>query len=79
MEWCARDIAETLGLTKRWAGSRDEWEGRRCFHKYSPDDLHNGLSREENAVLAGTPHIQEAVTLVSRGLRKVLSNGDDNT
>ena len=75
---CARDIAETLGLTKRWAGSRDEWEGRRCFHKYSPDDLHNGLSREENAVLAGTPHIQEAVTLVSRGLRKVLSNGDDN-
>ena len=75
---CARDIAETLGLAKRWAGSRDEWDGRLCFHKYSPDDLHNGLSREENVVLARTPHIQEAVTLVSRGLRKILSNGDDD-
>ena len=75
---CARDIAETLGLTERWAGSREEWEGGPCFRKYSPDDLHNGLSREENIVLARTPHIQEAVTLVSRGLRKILSNGDGN-
>ena len=67
---CARDIAETLGLAERWTGSRDEWDGRLCFRKYSPDDLHNGLSREENVVLARTPHIQEAVALVSRGLRK---------
>ena len=73
---CARDIAETLGLAECWAGSRDEWDGRPCFRKYSPDDLHNGLSREENAVLARTPHIQEAVTLVSRGLRRIFSNGD---
>ena len=73
---CARDIAETLGLAERWAGSRDEWDGRLCLHKYSPDDLHNGLSREENVVLARTPHIQEAAALVSRGLRKILSNGD---
>ena len=73
---CARDIAETLGLAECWAGSRGEWDGRRCFRKYSPDDLHNGLSREENVVLARTPHIQEAVTLVSRGLRRVFSNGD---
>ena len=75
---CARDIAETLGLAERWAGSRDEWDGRPCFRKYSPDDLHNGLSREENVVLARTPHIQEAVTLVSRGLGKILRNGDDD-
>ena len=71
---CARDIAETVGLTERWAGSRDSWSGRECFCKYSPDDLHNGLSREENIVLARTPHIQEAVTLVSRGLREIFSN-----
>ena len=71
---CARDIAETVGLAERWAGSRDDWSGRQCFRKYSPDDLHNGLSREENFVLARTPHIQEAVTLVSRGLREVFSN-----
>ena len=75
---CARDIAETLGLAERWTGSRDEWDGRLCFRKYSPDDLHNGLSREENVVLARTPHIQEAVTLVSRGLRKILGNGNED-
>ena len=73
---CARDIAETIGLAERWAGSRDEWTGRRCFGDYSPDDLRNGLSQQENVVLARTPHIQEAVTLVSRGLRRVLDNGD---
>ena len=75
---CARDIAETLGLVERRLGSQEEWEGRSCFRKYSPDDLHNGLSREENVLLARTPHIQEAVTLVSHGLRKVISNGDSN-
>ncbi len=75
---CARDIAETLGLAERWAGSREEWEGRPCFRKYSPDDLRNGLSREENVVLARTPHIQQAVILVSRGLRNILGKGDDD-
>ena len=72
---CARDIAETIGIAERWAGSRDGWAGRERFLKYSTDDLHNGLSREENATLARTPHIQEAITLVSRGLRRVLGNG----
>ena len=72
---CTRDIAETVGLAERWAGSRDEWAGRERFRKYSPDDLHNGLSHEENAILARTPHIQEATTLISRGLRRVLGNG----
>ena len=70
---CARDIAETIGLADRWAGSRGDWTGRSCFRSYRPDDFHNGLSREENAVLAQTPHIHEAVTLVSRGLRQVLN------
>ena len=75
---CARDIAETIGLVERWAGSRDAWAGRVRFRKYSPDDLHNGLSADENHVLARTPHIQEAVTLVSRGLRRLFGNGGDH-
>ena len=75
---CARDIAETLGLAERWAGSREDWSGRQYFHKYSPGDLHNGLSREENLVLARTPHIQQAVNLVSRGLRQVISGSHGN-
>jgi len=73
---CTRDIAETVGLAEHWAGSRDKWAGRERFRKYSPDDLHNGLSRDENAILARTPHIHEAVTLVSRGLRRVLGDGE---
>ena len=72
---CARDIAETVGLAERWAGSRGDWTGRECFREYSPDHLRNGLSREENVVLARTPHIQEAATLVSRGLRRILGDG----
>ncbi len=76
---CTRDIAETVGLAARWAGSRDGWAGRERFLKYSPDDLHNGLSRDENAILARTPHIQEAVTLISRGLRRILGDGNHDT
>ena len=68
---CARDIAETIGLADRWAGSRDEWTGRRLFRNYSPDDCNNGLTLEENLVLARTQYIQQAVTLVSRGLRRI--------
>lgn len=75
---CARDIAETLGLADRWAGSRDEWSGRKHFREYSSEDLHNGLSRDENLVLARTPHIQQAVNLVSRGLRQVLGGTQGN-
>ena len=76
---CARDVAETLGLSERWGGSREDWPGRECFRNYSPEDLHNGLSREENLVLARTPHIQEAVDLVSRGLRQILGNENGHT
>ena len=75
---CTRDIAETVGLAECWAGSRGGWVGRDRFQEYSPEDLRNGLSRDENAVLARTPHIQEAVALVSRGLRRVLDDGDED-
>ncbi len=70
---CTRDIAETIGLVDPWAGSRSNWDGRLCFEGYSPGDLNNGLSDEDNTVLARTPHIHQAVTLVSRGLRRILN------
>ena len=72
---CTRDIAETVGLAERWAGSRDAWAGRERFRKYSPDNLRNGLSADENGVLARTPHIEEAVALVLRGLRRLAKGG----
>ena len=75
---CARDIAETMGLAERWAGSRDEWSGRDYFRGFSADHMHNGLSKEENVLLARTPHIQQAITLVLRGFRRMLSATDND-
>ena len=74
---CTRDIAETIGLVDPWVGSRPNWHGRSCFESYSPRDLYNGLSEEDNAILARTPHIHQAVTLVLRGLRR-FHNGSTN-
>ena len=67
---CTRDIAETLGLVDRWAGSRPVWPGREKFEEFS-SDLSNGLSEEENATLARTPHIDQANVLVLRGLHRL--------
>ena len=67
---CTRDIAETLGLVERWAGSRPAWPGRNLFEGFSPE-LNNGLTEEENATLARTPHIDQANILVMRGLHRL--------
>ena len=75
---CTRDIAETLGLVDAWAGSRTAWPGRQQFERYTPDGLQNGLSVKENQVLAHTPYIDQAVTLVLQGLHR-LRNGKTNT
>ena len=70
---CTFDIAEVIGVVEPWAGSRSDWSGRSDFKSYSARDLHNGLSDEENGLLARTPHICQAVALVYRGLRKILN------
>ncbi len=68
---CTRDICETLGLVEPWAGSRLVWPERGQFRNYTANNLHNGLSVEENEVLARTPHIDQAVTLVMLGLHRL--------
>lgn len=78
---CTRDIAETLGLVERRASSYPDWLGRQKFEAFSSSDLSNGLSEEENATLARTPHIDQAIVLVLRGLHhlKLLKeNGDES-
>jgi hypothetical protein len=67
---CARDIADEIGIT-RVAGHQRQWPGRRAFTDFTVDDLHNGLSVEENIILATTSHIEQAVPLLLRGLRTV--------
>lgn len=68
---CTRDITETLNLTDSWACSRQSWPCRDLFECYTPDDLKNGLSLEENKVLATSPYIDQAVTLVLLGLSRL--------
>lgn len=69
---CARDIAETMGLVTPWRGTyRAVWPGRAGFQSFSSVDLNNGLNAAENATLARTPHVDQAITLILRGLMRV--------
>jgi SLOG cluster2 len=69
---CARDVAETMGLVSPWAASRSAWSNRATFKAFSVIDLNNGLTADENAILALTPHVDQAVTLILRGLLNVV-------
>ena len=78
---CTRDIAETLGLVECRARDYPDWLGRQKFEGFSSSDLSNGLSEGENATLARTPHIDQAIVLVLRGLHRLKllkENGDES-
>lgn len=68
---CARDIAETLGLVEPWAVVRGTWPGREELKAFDFTSLNNGLTQEENSTLARTPHVDQAITLILRGLNNV--------
>ncbi|MGS1116514.1 hypothetical protein [Castellaniella sp. UC4442_H9] len=68
---CARDIAETLGLVAPWASSHRKWAERTRFSHFGPDSLRNGLTESENRILAKTPHIDQAIVLILKGLMSV--------
>ena len=68
---CTRDIAETLGLADTLAGSRPRWQGLPEFDAYGPENLNNGLSAEENRILAQTPYIDQWLPLLLRGLGRL--------
>jgi len=65
---CARDIAETLGLAAPWAPLNRAWPERAAFSKFGPGSLNNGLTEAENRILAKTPHIDQAIILILKGL-----------
>lgn len=75
---CARDLAATLDLLPNQSSTLPEWRGIDEFTRgeFSADELRNGLSLDENATLASTPHIDEAVTLVLRGLLRMVGEDD---
>ena len=69
---CSRDIAESLDLVKPlYDPPRSSWDGYQEFATYDAETLNNGLDYEENCMLARTPHIHQAVTLVLRGLDRI--------
>jgi hypothetical protein len=72
---CARDIAEDLGLASAGPTTRPPWPGRGAFAGFTAGDLNNGLNAEENAILATTVHVDQAVTLILRGLLRERGGG----
>jgi hypothetical protein len=71
---CARDIAEDLGLAPAWPVPREVWKHRGEFAAFTSEELHNGLNAEENGILATTVHIDQAITLILRGLLREKSS-----
>ncbi|MCY4542004.1 MAG: hypothetical protein OXB95_06360 [Rhodobacteraceae bacterium] len=68
---CARDIAESLSLAEQQLPTCHAWPGRDSFNGLSAETLNNGLSPNENSILATTPHIDQAIGLILRGLSRV--------
>jgi hypothetical protein len=71
---CASDIASMLGLASLLPSNRASWQGRALFEVFTSADLHNGLLEEENATLARTPHVDQAVALILRGLLRLIDS-----
>ena len=68
---CARDIANSIGLLEERTFKHCEWRGQEAFYEYTPTDLNNGLTFKDNSTLANTPHIDQAIILILRGLLKI--------
>lgn len=72
---CTRDLAEMLGLLphRENRSSANRWSNHDFFKEFNANnnELNNGLSLEENRLLARTVHIDQAVTLILRGLLRL--------
>ncbi|MGF6575176.1 hypothetical protein ABH945_007305 [Paraburkholderia sp. GAS333] len=68
---CTRDVAETLGIVPQSGSQPRNWQGRDAFDVFSCSDMNNGLSEQENMILAQTPHVDQAVTMILRGLLRL--------
>ena len=68
---CARDIAFEMRLTTWVPPGALDWPGRNVFRDFDTNGLQNGLTGAENATLARTVHVDEAVALILRGLLRL--------
>ncbi len=63
-----------IGLLDSIEEASPNWEGQGEFEKFTVKDLKNGLSLEENQVLAETPFVDQAIALVLHGLHQLELN-----
>lgn len=71
---CAKDITESLNIVAPDGIQQRNWIGRKEFDGFSFQDLNNGLTEEENVVLARTPHVDQAIAMVLRGLFRLVKS-----
>ena len=70
---CAQEIATVLRLTDAQPKVHCGWHGADAFTDYiGAEHLHNGLDASENQALAETTNVEEATSLVLRGLHRVV-------
>ncbi len=74
---CASDIGQELGLVGKGPLTELDWMGRSEFASFNSSSLNNGLDVRENSILASTVHIDQAVTLILRGLLRKGSVASD--
>ena len=67
---CTRDICVDMRFIEPERSAR-QWAMRDWFAPKKMEDLHNGLTLEENRRLACSAHTDELVTLILRGLHRV--------
>ncbi|MCW2484426.1 hypothetical protein J5069_00795 [Candidatus Symbiopectobacterium sp. NZEC127] len=72
---CAKDITESLNIVASDGMSQRNWVGREEFVGFSFQDLNNGLTEDENFVLAQTPHVDQAITMILRGFFRLEKSG----
>lgn len=70
---CARDLAAILGLSPS-PPIAPAWPGQDEFQRFNRTSLRNGLTADENVVLARTVHVDEAVALLLRGLLRLAAS-----
>ena len=47
------------------------------LNEFTMDDLHNGLSKEDNLRLFATPFVDEVIHLITKGIKSLRNNNQN--
>lgn len=68
---CAADVAAAIGVAEISGVPSRDWGQADIFVNVPVNGLRNGLTIDENRTLAITPHVDEAIALVIRGMLRL--------